>query len=784
MKDSTVGDLDDLWKKARAARAKLEPEWFMCLAFYAGNQWVAWDGKQLFKPPMPKNRITVVDNRIQPAVRTEIARLTRSRPIFTVSPNSADDMDVNASKLGEGIMKYVWKHLNLQELSLKAVHWSRICGAGFLKCFWDSSLGDSTEVLMGPGGNVLQGQDGRPMKPGMLPDIPGVVVKRISQGDLRVEVRSPFQMFVDPLADSFSEAEWVIEESVKSAEYVQRRYGVEVTPDTPANPGLVEARMGGSTFLPGQTAYKGVKVREYWCKPCATHPEGRRAVWVTSSDGRDGKRPNSKLLLEDDKPFDPMPYVMLKGIEIPGRLWPTSVAEQLRGPQTELNKLKSQIAENRNRVGNPTIVASEQAVRDPDKFVASMTLPGGVCWIDDIGSPNAMPKILEAPQLPNYVVEEIQRIEESIAEISGQHEVTSAQVPPGVTAASAINLLQESDNTRLAPAVYDYEQQLGKLGQKLLKLVGRYYTDARTIRLGGDNGAWEIFDFRGAMLRENSHVEVQAGSAFPQSKAAKQAAMQDLLTFFVQSGQPPQGRQLAQFLKDWEVGGAERLIEEYTLDEEQCNRENVLMVQGTVVKLNEFDNDEAHIAFHQDFQKGPRYQQLPPNVQQSFALHVAAHRQRLQQMQQQQLQTQIQMQQQMQGGGPQQQAQDAQGQQQAEEQHQVGLQGQVQQQQLEADQQAHQQGLKEDQHAQQQGLQQAGQEQGQRHAEEVHQHKLSQLRDEHLQKLRQAEEQHQAQLQAQAVQAQARAQATERTSRQQASQRQTKEQSSANQRKR
>jgi len=28
------------------------------------------------------------------------------------------------------------------------------------------------------------------------------------------------------------------------------------------------------------------------------------------------------ILFTDSKPFDPMPYVMLTGIPIPGRLWP------------------------------------------------------------------------------------------------------------------------------------------------------------------------------------------------------------------------------------------------------------------------------------------------------------------------------------------------------------------------------------------------------------------------------------------------------------------------------
>jgi hypothetical protein len=657
--------------------------------------------------------------------------MTKNRPVFTISPRTADDEDVNASELGEQLMRYLWKHLHMQELMTKALHWSRICGAGFVKTFWDPTLGDGADVVVGPGGQPLTDGSGRPMRSDQVDvgaltqqlGLPAGAIqsKRINQGDIRVEVRSPFQTYPDPLADTFDECEWIIEESVQSQESILRRYGVELQPDTIGNPGLIESRMG-AIFMPGTGSYKGVKIREYWSKPSTQHPNGRRAVWAAK-----------RLLFEDDRPFDPFPYVMLTGIPIPGRLWPTSIAEQLRGPQTELNKVKSQIAENRNRVGNPTILASKQAVQDPDKFADSTTMPGGIYFFDDIGSPNNVPTYLQAPPLPDYVIQEIANIEESIQEISGQHEVSSASVPPGVTAASAINLLLETDDTRLGPAVTDYETQLGKIGQKVLKLAAHYYTDARTIRIGGDDGIWQIKDFRGSMLRDNTHVEVQAGSAFPQSRAAKQAAMQDLLTQLVQSGNPPHGKDLAHYLEDMEVGGAERLIEQYTKSETQAKRENVQISQGIPLPVNDYDDDAVHIDTHQDQQRGIEYASWSPQAKQIMEAHVAAHKQRAAQAEAQQMQMQQQMQNpgqaqqaQLQGQMAQQQmagqAQDQQTQQ-AQAQQQMGIQGQTAQQQL--------------------GDQAANSEQQRRHAEEQHQ-----------QKLRHAEEQHQANLRRIAAQAQ------------------------------
>ena len=736
--DSTVGDLNDLYRQARVARAKLEPSWYLSLAYYGNDQWLAWDGRQLFQPRMRKNRITIVDNRIQPVVRKELARMTKNRPVFTVTPNSPDQEDANAAELGEQVMRFLWKHLKLHKMRMKALQWSRICTAGFLKCYWDSTLGEKVDVLLGPDGKLLTDANGAAVKPdspehmlaaSINPD--AISRKTVAQGDIKVEARSPFQMFVDPLCDSFDEAEWLIEESIKSPEYVKRRYGVEVQADTPANPGLIEARMGFA-YVPGGSAYKGVKVREYWCKPNSTHPNGRRAVWVLT--GGD-KKPKSAMLEEDDRPFDPMPYVMFSGIPMPGRLWPMSIVDALRGVQTDRNKILSQMAENRNRIGNPSILASKQAVQDPEKFIASTTQPGGVIFFDDVGSPNAKPAFLDAPEIPEYIVKMLELNDQSIQEISGQHEVTSAQVPPGVTAASAINLLQEADDTMIGPDIADHEEELSKLGAKLLTLVERYYTDARTIAIGGDNAEWQIFDFKGSMLRGNTRVEVQAGSAFPSSKAAKQAQMSETLTFLAQSGNAPHGRQLAQFLEDNNLGAYSKLIEDYTVTETQCNRENVVMARGQALPINDYDDDQGHVDNHQDFQRGSRYQQLPPEIQRIFGLHVAAHRERLAQAQQQAMQLQAQAE-----GKPTPDQQAQQAQMDAVQQQQQ-MQGQAQQQQLQAAGQQQQMQLKGAAQAQQQGFDQASSQQQQRQSEQLHAQKLAHAEELHQHKMRVAEEQ-------------------------------------------
>jgi hypothetical protein len=116
-----------------------------------------------------------------------------------------------------------------------------------------------------------------------------------------------------------------------------------------------------------------------------------------------------------------------------------------------------------------------------------------------------------------------------------------------VTAAAAINLLQEADDTRLGPDIEDMEKTLEDAGRRLLQLMARYYSDERTMALGGEDGSWDVRRWKGQMLNGNDDVSVQAGSGMPRSKAAKQAAMSDVLNLAIQNGLEIDQRSLKKF---------------------------------------------------------------------------------------------------------------------------------------------------------------------------------------------------------------------------------------------
>jgi hypothetical protein len=617
------------FEKAKFHRSKYEPDWYLNLSYFVGDQWVFWNANRLDRPRVQKGRVLLVDNRILGIVMTRIARKTKSRPAYVATPFSGDESDIASAKLGEKVLESDWHEQDLLRKLYTALLWAEICSAGFWKVYWDPMKGEKQTFLLGPDNLPVQDNDGRPIRRDQVPQElmdpameQGYQLRDVAQGSVQIEAISPFEFYPDPLATTIEDCEWAVECKVRSQEYVRDRYGKKLEPDSEASLGIAESRLwsmagtqAGGGYGAANARKVGVKVFELWQRPCSDYEKGIKVCWAGDT-----------VLDVDEGPFDPMPYVKFDAVEVPGRFWPTNVTTQARGPQTDLNKLESQIQESAQRIGNPSLLWS--------RFNGKLEyqgLPGETIYYDGT-APDSKPGYLQPPEMPVYVQNLVEQKEQSLQEISGLHEVSKATVPAGVTAASAINLLQEADDTRLGPEVGTNEVAIAQAGTKSLKLYAAFADEQRLVRLAGEDGDWDVFEFRGAMLGSNTNVEVQAGSMMPRSKAAKMAAMTELfglaLQYGAQVGLSLEPRNVRRFFKDYEAGAIDRLFANIGPDEQQITWENRQLARGVPLPINWQDNDDLHIEGHEEFAKSPRYRRLPPEVQQMIALHVQQHRQR------------------------------------------------------------------------------------------------------------------------------------------------------------
>jgi hypothetical protein len=364
--DSTIASLEnDFYNPAKAIRRQFEPQWLLNVAFTLGKQWVSVDGLGMLNSVDSEDRVTLTDNRIRGIVRSSIAKQTKNDPMWSGVPADSSDDEIVRARMREVIFEHYWRELEWRRRLRMWLWWKEVTGAGFVKQWWDHTAGETITVIARDGVVVLDAFGG-PVTPDRVRHAlsedqrEGLVEQRLTFGDVKAELVPPFSLVVDPLATSegLTTAEYVVQDSILSPATIRRlypKYGGELVEDAVPYGGALEARFPGLTrYLDherGAAGRRGCKVRELWSLPGVGGPRGKHAVYT----------PNGELLLEEDNPYPFLCYSMM-GADPSGRFWPDAPVNDYISPQTELNKTKSQIADNAERFGNPARLQSFESL--------------------------------------------------------------------------------------------------------------------------------------------------------------------------------------------------------------------------------------------------------------------------------------------------------------------------------------------------------------------------------------------------------------------------------------
>lgn len=564
------------FNKAKQNRQQFEKVWYMNLAFYFGRQYAQWSANaaatgvpRLYEPPVPPWRVRLVSNKVRPIVRTELAKVTKEKPQAYVVPSSTDDEDLFAARGAEALFEYFWRVMKVNKIIRRSEFWTIICGTSFIKDWYDPDTTDSAGI----------------------------------PGSLSVEPVSPFHLYVPDTQEEELELQpYVVHVLAKEPEWVKDNYGKSVAADSTGSAGILEQRFLNALGISGNPKKGHVAVHEMWVKPCSKFPDGAVVTWAGST----------LLNIVEAWPYQHGEYPFTKFDHIPtGRFYSDSTIPDLIPLQKEYNRTRSQIIEAKNRMSKPQLMAPRGSV-DPTKITSE---PGLIVFYTPGYTP---PQPIPLQSIPGYVIDELDRCQRDMDDISSQHEVTKGRTPPGVTAATAIAYLQEEDDSKLAYTIASLEEGVEKLGRHFLSHVQQFWDAQRAVEIMGNDGQWEQLMFGKADLRGNTDLRIESGSAQPRSRAAKQAFIMEL----ADKGMIPPDRAL-KYLDMAETG---RLYEETMLDSRHAQRENIRMRNGEETMVNDWDNHEVHIIEHNNFRKRSEFEKLPEELQALFQQHVEQHK--------------------------------------------------------------------------------------------------------------------------------------------------------------
>lgn len=588
-KEEIAGYIKQLYTKAKNDRKGVERQWYMNLSFHFGRQnvslipsTISTTGFKLYMPPAPPWRVRIVVNKIRSYVRRNTAKLVQQRPRFVVLPASTEDEDLVAARVGEQIFDFVYREHQVRTVLRRVAWWGSICGTSFAKHYWDPSADDPAAQL----DPMLMAQGGM-SKP----------------GNFCIEHVTPFHLFVPNLKDDSLESQpWVIHATMKSKDFVQMHYGLEAPVTTKATDEILEDSF--LNMIGAQTQKEEVLVLEAWFKPGQSKRFPNGALVTVAGD--------VVVQLVEQYPYEHKEYPFSKYEDVySGKFYADSVVTDLLPLQKEYNRTRSQIIENKNRMAKLQLIAPRGSI-DPSKVTSE---PGQVILYTPGFQP---PQPLPLQSLPPYVLEEVQQLQQDMDDIAGQHEVSRGQNPAQVTAATALSYLQEQDDTMISEGVASLEAVVEKMGKHVLSYVSQFWAIPRIVRVVGTNQVVDASIYKGANLKGNHDVKVEAGSALPTSKAAKQAFLMDLMKMgFIQ---PQDGLELL------DLGGIEKAYEDFLVDLRQAQRENLLMAKGASdFAVHEWDNHAVHIAEHNKYRKQQQYELMSPQLKEAFQQHVAMH---------------------------------------------------------------------------------------------------------------------------------------------------------------
>lgn len=584
----------------QATRISSEGIWMTNIAYILGFDNIFYDPMtRTFRPvggpssnPNFVKRNRIHENVILPACQKRAARMTKQPPKYDVRPNSMDEDDKEAARLGLEVINGVFDRQKVLRKRAELSMWLQECGHAYIGVSFDDSLG---EPLINPETGEIAGKE----------------------GDIRVDVASAFECFADPLAKTFDDVKKFARCKVRKLDYFRRyerghmvkeegvwllsaQYEMRInTMNTvgPSSSGTAEQMKGAAIEI------------SYYEAPSPGYPNGRHIIAA-----------NGILLKNGELQVGEIPYAKFDDTIVAGKYYSETPVTHARPLQDQLNRVLVKRAEWTNRLLAGKYIAAKGHGLIQE---ALNTESGEVVEYDPIpGIPE--PHAMTLPVIPQYAYTEYDSIKKAIWDIFNLSEVSQGKLPSASIPAIGINLLLEQDETTIGFEVEGHEHSWARVGMLILKFSAKYCITDRKLKSKGTNMEYNVRTYNGEMLRENFDVTVIRGSTVPNSKVLKR---QDIMNLYQSGliGSPEDPAVKMQVLGQMEYGEESESWKRYHLNMSQVQRTIKQLEQGILPVVDEKDNHVMHLDEKNNYRLSEKWDRLPPAIQQLFQLDMKAH---------------------------------------------------------------------------------------------------------------------------------------------------------------
>jgi hypothetical protein len=567
------------------------------IAYLLGYNGVYWDTKTrqyltLSGGSGQLGRDRLNANKILPRAQNRAARLVKNPPKYDVRPESPDTEDKDASRLGIDVINMIWDIQRINQARIGLVMWVQQAGYAFVKTCWDPTLGRYMKEL------------------------------NEWEGDIRVDMVSPLEVFQDPTAKTLKECAWLVHAKVRKLDYFRNQYkekGILVKAEDAWITDLqYEARINSLNKSGPTTSGTDIQLKNsaiemvYYERPSHNYPMGRQ---VTCANG---------VLLEDKElPIGELNWAKFDDVVIGGKFISEAVITHARPMQDQLTKILTKRAQWLDKTLAGKYLAARGAGLAPEAITDQS---GEVIEYNVVpNAPNGgAPIPVTVPSIPQYAYREEEVLELHLDDVFGLNEISNGRLPEAGIPASGMQILLEQDATRIGIITENHEHAWADVGRHVLKYASEYYKTDRLLKTTGRGLDYTVRSFKGADLRNNHDVFVVRGSTVPNSKVYKR---QEIMNAYQMGllGDPMDPKLREKVLGMLEYGDVGEMWQDFSIDMSQINRDLDLIKRGGQPLVNEMDNHPLHIAEKNRYRKSDKFDSLPDEAKASLEANIEEH---------------------------------------------------------------------------------------------------------------------------------------------------------------
>jgi hypothetical protein len=657
--EKIVAYSNEAHRQARSYRLEIERAAQRNVLYYLGVQWIKYDQSiRLWRPiAVGKRTPRPCTNKVATFVNQAVANLLNFRPPLTYSPATDRPEDIAAATVADRINAIIERESDIERLKAVIARWLILTGNVFLINNYDLSPESGFEFIgaeqcndcgavtmpketeqaglaqglqqgMGVcpqcGGHNLQPateQPGQPVPDGMEAQ-GGKVGTAYPKGRFKTEVEPVFTCHFDnSTGQDFHDSPYFMTVRHRGKDWITRMYGEEVAKNInynqPSDPysGMFESLAYATTLwsygygAPSSLSEPRARVKRIWIRPRPkVAPEGIYAVILDDKVVESGPWPYK------DETGRPMLNVVHIGFdEVPGRTIYKSRVDDIIPKQDQRNRVESIIELHSIRMANsvwlvPEGVGLSKVTGEQGQVIKYNALQG-------VNPPSRVP----GDQVSPYLIQWMGILDQEMQDIFGLSEVGRGEAPRGVSAYSALQLLDERAQQGQSAIMRNWAQGWLEWSRQNLALWKVAATDDRYLTTGA--GQWSIAKFNKSALTGGVNITCEIGSFRPQTMLAKRALFEQLLRLGVINPQDPMQRyDLAT------VMGASDMLPDFKVDMEfVARRIDALKAGQTPPPPNPWENHQLAITLFARFQKTEQFEALPPPIQQRIVMYAALH---------------------------------------------------------------------------------------------------------------------------------------------------------------